>query len=532
MNYAKVKKNVYYDPPDEYPHSSRNHAEDFADCIVPLGDLHHGTVHDRGIAAGLEVSGALNAVEVAISAGVAVDGAGRMIVLSTTGHGDIGDNPALGNNNEVGLPVHLPLGTQANKTVYVTIQYSEILRPAEGSGGRLEQVPWLRLQPVSGVGAYVDDGSSVILAIVVINAAGALTQLKSEDGAIAFRRRSLGQSLDELRVRRPLKTGNQLAETVAARLNSGPSGGLQIGVSNAGDSIVLGKDDGNQCARVETHAGVVVCKDAAGREVVRVDANSALLRVGAQGNDGDFTVQDAKGNAALLFTSSNANLNIGTTQNEGNVVVRDASNNVGVRLDGDLSRVSTSNLNPIGDRNAIDVNARFFRIHGWDLVLDGRSGGNARALVDAGGKLILNFANDYPNGVQLGGVLRDPAGRALMGNPARKVDARFMFSSNGGFTTETVNFPGGPTQFFAYGALVLVNATTDFDYDNCVYMDIFMRDGAPTGSQITQGNLGPPGDVRNMHSSIATGVASSITFRVASLGPDVQAVGIGVVFFE
>ncbi len=185
-----------------------------------------------------------------------------------------------------------------------------------------------------------------------------------------------------MRVRRPVKNGNQLQETVAARLNSPPGGGLQVGVTNAGDAILLAKDDGNQCARVETRAGLVVCKDSAGREVIHIDANNAWLRVGAQGNEGDIIVHDQNGNPAMLFDSSGGALNIGTSKNSGHVIVRDLASNPGVLLDGAASRVTTNNLNALGDRNAIDANVRFFRIHGWDLILDGRSGGNKRALVD------------------------------------------------------------------------------------------------------------------------------------------------------
>ena len=48
---------------------------------------------------------------------------------------------------------------------------------------------------------------------------------------------------------------------------------------------------------------------------------------------------------------------------------------------------------------------RFVRIHGWDLILDGRSEGNKRALVDANNKLVINWANDYANGVETPGKL-------------------------------------------------------------------------------------------------------------------------------
>ena len=51
--------------------------------------------------------------------------------------------------------------------------------------------------------------------------------------------------------------------------------------------------------------------------------------------------------------------------------------------------------------------ANSIRIHGSDLLLDGRSGqgGLFRALVDAGNKLIINFNGDYQNGVEVASSL-------------------------------------------------------------------------------------------------------------------------------
>src|SRR4051812_18275902 len=113
MAYEKVKISVYYDPPSEYPHSSRNHAEDIQDYVLPLGRMHNATLHDRGIAAGREVPGTAETPEVVIKPGTAIDGSGQFIALSPDGHGNIGADPPHGSNNEVQVPVHLPLASMA-----------------------------------------------------------------------------------------------------------------------------------------------------------------------------------------------------------------------------------------------------------------------------------------------------------------------------------------------------------------------------------------------------------------------------------
>src|SRR5439155_7501073 len=50
-----------------------------------------------------------------------------------------------------------------------------------------------------------------------------------------------------------------------------------------------------------------------------------------------------------------------------------------------------------------DVTVQGFTLfhRGADLVISGRTGGNPRALVDGGSKLIVNFANDYAQGVEV-----------------------------------------------------------------------------------------------------------------------------------
>jgi len=539
MNYDLIQKNVYYDAPNEYPHSSRNHFEDFENYHIPLTRLHHSTVHDRGVALGVEVSGAPGDTQVSINPGVCVDGVGEMIVLSTSGHGDIGADPPNGLNNEVPVPVLLPLSVTGQKS-YVTIQFSEINRVNQGSGGHMEQVPWVRLQPVTGVGAYVDDGTSVILAIVNVSAAGTLTSLAESDGALPYRRSTLGEPVSELRVRRSLTAANQVQETLSGRVTAGAAGGLQVTVPNSGDAIVFSKDGGTNLARVETHADTVVCKDGAGRPAMNLDSNHAVLSVGTQGNGGDFLCFDANGHLGLAYDGDQYRLDIGTTGNGGHLYMRNANAGLTMHLDGQASAVNANNLNPFGQQ-VIDVGARFFRIHGWDLVLDGRSGKNNRALVNwTNDKLAINFAGDYTNGVevmgsglQVDGILTDGTGTPLMGNPARKVTTSFALGLNGNNQVMVIDL-GSPKQFTAFGAYTLIDSITDFDSDNAVFIDIFAVDGVETGASIfDNGNkLGPPGDPRNVHAPVVTGVGQKITFRVCAIGPDIGFAALGIVFFE
>jgi hypothetical protein len=537
MAYDIIKKNVYYDAPNEYPHSSRNHFEDFQDYHDPLGRQHHATIHDRGIAAGLEVSGAPGDNHVSINPGTCVDGQGQLIVLSTAGQGDIGDDPPVGNSNPVPVPVQLPLAAQAGKKVYITIQYSTINQVNEGSGGRLEQIPWIRLQPTAGGGAYVDDGSSVILGIVNISGGGTITTLSATDGALPYGRRSLGEPVSELRVRRSQAAANQLSETLSGRVSAGASGGLQVTVPNSSDTVLFSRDGGTHCASVETRADTSVWKDSAGRDVVHIDTNNAWLRIGANGNEGDLIVQTQNGGTGLAFDGSACRLDIGGVGTAGHIFMRNAAAGITAHVDGGNSSVNANNLNPYG-QDLIDVGARFLHVHGWDFCLDGRSGGNKRALVDANQKLVINWANDYANGVEVNSnfqvdkTLMDGAGVPLMGNPARKVAMRWLFATAG---TQSMDIDlGSSRQFTAFCPIVTINSTTDFDYDNAVFGDIAAIDGTPTGVSVSGpgSNYGGPGDPRNMRAFSVTGVGRVITVRVWAIGPDIQAGALGIVFFE
>jgi hypothetical protein len=257
MPYEPLKRNRYFDPPTEFDHTSRNHAEDMAEFHAPLARMHHANLHDWGIARGLEVSGTIGGTDVIIEPGVAIDINGQLIALATGGLGDIGANPPGGLHTEVSVPVRLGFGSYVGQALYVTIQFAEILRLAEGSGGRFEQVPWIRFQPVSGGGAYVDNGISIILAIVVIDAGGKLAELKVRDASLPYRRRLIGEAVEELRFRRSSKVGNRVEEATAAKIAPSEVGGLQIAVPNAGDSIVLGQEGGGNFSTFQVRANTV-----------------------------------------------------------------------------------------------------------------------------------------------------------------------------------------------------------------------------------------------------------------------------------
>jgi hypothetical protein len=271
MAYEIIKRNRYYNELNtKAVHVSKNHYDDFHDFHIPLERMHYSNLHDWGVARGLEVSGTRGETEIIVNSGVAIDRTGQLISLSDKGHCYIGENPLKGEdyevlvgvNDEVTVPVHLLLNivSHAKKTFYITIQFSQIVRD-EGVVGRLEQVPWVRLQPVDTFDRAPFDGKSIVLAIAVIDEDGKLAQLavnpaelKNAANLPIYRRRLIG--VEELRIQRFVNDGNKVQDMLSGKIGSGDTGGLKITVPDTQDSILFAREDGGDFKNLGINANV------------------------------------------------------------------------------------------------------------------------------------------------------------------------------------------------------------------------------------------------------------------------------------
>jgi hypothetical protein len=273
-----LKRNRYFiESGGEVPHTSRDHADDMQEFHLPLMNIHQAFLHDVGIAGGLEVNVTSDGQAVEVQPGVAVDENGRLIVLSPDGKADV----SLSEPGEADRQIDSPfrLDTVAGETtldVYLTIQFAERLRLAEGVGGKLEQTPWLRLQPVAGAGAFVDDGSAIILAIVTVDADGVAT-LREQDPALPQERELMGSFTSELRIRRAVTTAGQVGQTLSANIGAETEGGLRVSVQEATDAVRFNRTGGDAFASFEVQADVTQLR---GSLNVRGDQeNQGSLRV-------------------------------------------------------------------------------------------------------------------------------------------------------------------------------------------------------------------------------------------------------------
>ena len=250
--------------------------------------------------------------------------------------------------------------------------------------------------------------------------------------------------------------GSSLSGTKTLEVNNVEAGeisplasgsGLQITVPNSSDNVSIAKvtiedfsEKRENFSTMEVRANTVVAKDTAGRDALSLKTSESALIVGTKGNAGDLSVKDGSGKNILrafethgagvrvdigddkkgrdgtlsvkdgagrdTFTAygNSAYVAIGATKdNPGNLVVRDSGGSESVKIEGDRGKFSAKRIGPSGHTTSLDIDAKYLRVHGWDLCLDGRSRGNKRALVDNKNRLVINWEEDYVDGVETHG---------------------------------------------------------------------------------------------------------------------------------
>lgn len=249
MLYPKIIRNRYrVGETDNRQHSSYHHEEDLRDFHLPLAALHQRHLHTWGICAGLEVSGVAGASDVTVQPGVAIDAEGRMIVLADNGLAQTQDGTL------IRVPVVLAL-KELTGTYYVTLAYAENEQRDPDDVNRIrpvnvQQAPLVQLEAVEG---FIDNGRTLMLAVVTIDGDNHLVELRERLGEGA-QRRIVGQTVAEVAFQRPVTVDNQVRVTQAGQLRALPEGGLQLTVANPTDPIELRGANGDNFAELRIHA--------------------------------------------------------------------------------------------------------------------------------------------------------------------------------------------------------------------------------------------------------------------------------------
>jgi hypothetical protein len=209
---------------------STGHGESLADVetyLLPLTGALLGEAFGSGVAHGLEVSATAGQQGLTVNTGLAVDGTGQPIVLSDDGAAVVDPNAPTGVQNVplvlVGSGgVELPTSGLTGAQV-LTITAREALDGTAGAAAwSLVHAPWLQLVPQA---TFTDDGTRVPLALVTLDATGAVT------GLDAGPRRQVSPAVGGLTFRRTTVTGGQTLSVGAAvgpSLQTRQDGGLDV----------------------------------------------------------------------------------------------------------------------------------------------------------------------------------------------------------------------------------------------------------------------------------------------------------------
>ncbi|WP_223731907.1 hypothetical protein [Streptomyces purpurogeneiscleroticus] len=89
---------------------------------------------------------------------------------------------------------------------------------------------------------------------------------------------------------------------------------------------------------------------------------------------------------------------------------------------------------------------------------------------------------------------------------------------------------GATTTFVAWGSITMLDPRIQFDRDNAVVIDIPFIDGNRTNTQVFGGDhWGAAGAFSNVHDSAVVRFGRTVTFRMRTFGPDIDAMGCGIV---
>lgn len=237
----------------------------------PTERIHGGDLHERGIASGLQVTATLGQPGVRVLPGVALDAQGRHISLAPGGQAKLDENTLVDVSPQgVSLPT-----TGLVDTRHVTISFAETFDTGIPGVPRVDDTPLLQFYDA---GNLPRDGSRVVLATVILDAAGNVTDLRRDQ------RRATGLPAERIVLRRGVRATASDTLTVehepTAELRARPSGGLDVRVTRNTDEIDLGRDGGS-FAKLSITAESLVARRSDGTQTLSVDVAAGNLAIGS-----------------------------------------------------------------------------------------------------------------------------------------------------------------------------------------------------------------------------------------------------------
>jgi Chaperone of endosialidase len=299
-----VMRIEYKDPDTGTPREEATaHGESLVDMesyLLPLDQVRGSSLLSFGVAAGLGVRATTGQPGLTVAPGVALDGAGRLVVLAATGVAVV--DPAADPDDPRNIPtVTVPAAGLRLESAgvsgqrFLTLRWLEVLRTNIQDTPLLLHAPWLRLPSVSG---FQDDGGEVVLARVELDANGNVTGLSAEG------RRSAGVVAGRVELRAPrVQLGPGLEQVGVGELRGRADGGVELALGSAGalrPALSVEPVSGSQ-ARLSIQADTVVAS--------RADGSVALA---ADIAGGSITTHRPDGATTLTLDIPNGRLGLGT----------------------------------------------------------------------------------------------------------------------------------------------------------------------------------------------------------------------------
>ncbi|MGK5110674.1 MULTISPECIES: tail fiber domain-containing protein [unclassified Geodermatophilus] len=212
--------------------------------LRPLERAHLGALHGHGVASGLAVRATAGETAVRVAPGVAVDPAGRHVVLAAGGWAELAVNLVLGSQLTAVTQEGVEVPTAGRSgTCRVVVRWRETFDQAlRNQTGRFltHQTPWLRVVAAA-------EGDDVVLATVVLTADGRVTP----GGVSAEGRAGPAPAAASLQLRAATTQpggqdgGVQVAERTAGEVRARPGGGVEIRAAATGTPSLTVSATGN-----------------------------------------------------------------------------------------------------------------------------------------------------------------------------------------------------------------------------------------------------------------------------------------------
>jgi len=127
--------------------------------------------------------------------------------------------------------------------------------------------------------------NSIVLAIAVIDEDGKLAQLATNPAELKnvtnlplYRRRLIGESIEELRIQRSSNVKGKIQDLLSGKIGPGDAGGLKITVPDAQDNILFARQDGGSFSSlgINANVGIGTSEPKTALDVSKTDADTVI----------------------------------------------------------------------------------------------------------------------------------------------------------------------------------------------------------------------------------------------------------------